>query len=76
MVGRNQVQQVRIERLTANGTTLALYTVLDVHDQETDAGFMDYTSPKDLHIDSSEGKLGISCRHVLRILLPFPALSC
>jgi hypothetical protein len=41
MIGRDRCQQVRIERPTANGTALALYTVVDVHDQEPDIVFLD-----------------------------------
>ena len=49
MIGRNKGQQVRIERTTANGTrTLALYTVIDVHDQDRGAVFVGYTNSEDL----------------------------
>jgi len=41
IIGRDRCQQVRIERPTANGTALALYTVVDVHDQEPDIVFLD-----------------------------------
>lgn len=46
-IGRDRCQQVRIERPTANGTALALYTVIDVHDKEPDAVFID-NNPDDL----------------------------
>jgi hypothetical protein len=33
MIGRDRCEQVRIERPTATGTARALYTVIDVHDE-------------------------------------------
>jgi phage replication-related protein YjqB (UPF0714/DUF867 family) len=47
-IGGNLRRQIRIERPTANGTTLALYTVIDVHDQEPDTVFVGYKNPEDL----------------------------
>ena len=47
MIGRDRCQQVRIERLTATGTARALYTVIDVHDEEPDVIFVD-KNPDDL----------------------------
>jgi phage replication-related protein YjqB (UPF0714/DUF867 family) len=41
MIGRDRCQQVRIERPTATGTALALYTVIDIHDEEEDVVFVD-----------------------------------
>jgi hypothetical protein len=55
MMGLNTGQQVRIERPTANGTTLALYTIIDAHDEEPKSVFVDYKNPKDL-----EDRLGLS----------------
>jgi hypothetical protein len=36
MIGIDRCQQVRIERPKPTGTALALYTVIDVHDEEQD----------------------------------------
>jgi len=47
MIGKDRCQQIRIERPTANGTALALYTVIDVHNKETDTVFID-NNPDDL----------------------------
>jgi phage replication-related protein YjqB (UPF0714/DUF867 family) len=44
MIGRNVGQQVRIEIPTPNGTTRALYTVTDIHDEEPDAVYLGYTN--------------------------------
>ena len=41
MIGRDRCQQVRIERPTATRTARALYTVIDVHDEEPDIVFVD-----------------------------------
>jgi phage replication-related protein YjqB (UPF0714/DUF867 family) len=41
MIGSDRCQQVRIERPTATGTALALYTVIDIHDEEEDVVFVD-----------------------------------
>ena len=48
MIGLNRYQQVRIERPTANGTTLALYTIIDTHEEEPNDVYIDYTNPNDL----------------------------
>ena len=48
MIGKNVGEQVRIERPTANGTALALYTVVGVHDHESDIVFVGYNNPDDL----------------------------
>src|SRR6476660_5554445 len=47
MIGRDRCEQVRIERLTATGTARAVYTVIDVHDEEPDVIFVD-KNPDDL----------------------------
>jgi phage replication-related protein YjqB (UPF0714/DUF867 family) len=47
MIGLNLGQQVRIERPTANGTILALYTIIDTHEEEPDAVFVGYTDLED-----------------------------
>lgn len=41
MIGRDRCQQVRIERLTPTGKALALYTVIDIHNEEQDVVFVD-----------------------------------
>ena len=41
MIRIDRCQQVRIERPTPTGTALALYTVIDVHDEEQDVVFVD-----------------------------------
>jgi len=48
MMGLNTGQQVRIERPTANGTTLALYTISGAHDEEPNSVFLDYKDPEDV----------------------------
>lgn len=48
MMGLNTGQQVRIERPTANETTLALYTIIDAHDEDPKSVFVDYKNPDDL----------------------------
>jgi phage replication-related protein YjqB (UPF0714/DUF867 family) len=47
MIGLNPCQQVRIERPTANGTTLALYTIIDMHEEEPDTVYVGYTNLDD-----------------------------
>lgn len=55
MMGLNPGQQVRIERPTENGTTVALYTI-DAHYEEPDnAVYVGYTKPEDLR-----DRLGLS----------------
>ena len=46
-IGKNVGEQVRIERPTANGTTLALYTVVGDHDRELDIVFVGYKNRGD-----------------------------
>jgi phage replication-related protein YjqB (UPF0714/DUF867 family) len=48
MIGLNRGQQVRIERLTTNGTTLALYTIVDTHEEEPNDVYIDYKNADDL----------------------------
>ena len=48
MMGLNKRQQVRIERPTENGTTLALYTIESTHDEELNEVFLDYVKPGDV----------------------------
>jgi phage replication-related protein YjqB (UPF0714/DUF867 family) len=48
MMGLNTRQQVRIERPTENGTTLALYTIETTHDEEPNSVFLDYVDPDDV----------------------------
>lgn len=43
-IGRDRCQQVRIERPTATGTARAIYTVIDVHDEEPDVVLVDKNS--------------------------------
>ena len=61
-VGRNKGQQVRVERYTPDGLTvldLALYTVIDVHDEEPDLVFVAYTDPESTPHDLRD-RLGLS----------------
>jgi phage replication-related protein YjqB (UPF0714/DUF867 family) len=48
MMGLSTGQQVRIERPTENGTTIALYTIGGVHDEESNYLFLDYDNPDDV----------------------------
>jgi phage replication-related protein YjqB (UPF0714/DUF867 family) len=48
MTGLNAGQQVRIERPTENGTTLALYTISGAHDEESNSVFLDYNVSEDV----------------------------
>src|ERR671933_1890485 len=48
MIGLKPHQQVRIERPTASGTTLALYTISDTHEEEPNDVYIDYKNPDDL----------------------------
>jgi hypothetical protein len=48
MMELNTGQQVRIERPTENGTTLALYTIFGAHDEESNSVFVDYKDPEDV----------------------------
>jgi phage replication-related protein YjqB (UPF0714/DUF867 family) len=57
-IGRDRCQQVRIERPTATGTTRAIYTVIDVHDEEPDIVLVDKNSDDLLaRLDLSDGDL-------------------
>jgi phage replication-related protein YjqB (UPF0714/DUF867 family) len=48
-IGISQGQQVRIVRpLAKGGSTLAVYTVSDIHDQERNTVYVGYKDPKDL----------------------------
>jgi phage replication-related protein YjqB (UPF0714/DUF867 family) len=57
MMGLNPCQQVRIERPTENGTTLALYTIdaLDDEGEPDNAVYVGFTKPEDLR-----DRLGLS----------------
>jgi phage replication-related protein YjqB (UPF0714/DUF867 family) len=46
--GLNKRQQVRIERPTENGTTLALYTIESTHDEQPNDVFLDYVDLVDV----------------------------
>jgi phage replication-related protein YjqB (UPF0714/DUF867 family) len=48
MMEINTGQQVRIERPTENGITLALYTIESAHDEEPNYVFLDYIDPDDV----------------------------
>ncbi len=48
MMRLNKRQQVRIERPTENGTTLALYTIESTHDEEPNDVFLDYVDLVDV----------------------------
>lgn len=61
-IGRDKGQQVRVERCTADGQTLldfALYTVIDVHDEEPDLMFVGYSEPESTNHDLRD-RLGLS----------------
>jgi phage replication-related protein YjqB (UPF0714/DUF867 family) len=61
-IGRNNGQQVRIERYTPDGLTLldlALYTAIDVHDEDPDLVFVGYTDPESRRHDLRD-RLGLS----------------
>lgn len=61
-IGRDKGQQVRVERYTPDGLTLldfALYTVIDVHDEEPELVFVGYTDPESTHHDLRD-RLGLS----------------
>jgi phage replication-related protein YjqB (UPF0714/DUF867 family) len=64
-IGRNKGQQVRIERYAADEITLldlALYTVIDVHNQEADIVFVGYRGPESTYHDLRD-RLGLSTTH-------------
>jgi phage replication-related protein YjqB (UPF0714/DUF867 family) len=48
MMGLNTHQQVRIERPTESGTTLALYTIERTHNEQANDVFLDYVDPGDV----------------------------
>jgi len=61
-IGRNKGQQVRVERYAPDGVTLlalALYTVIDVHDEEPDVVFVGYRDPESTH-HGLRDRLGLS----------------
>jgi phage replication-related protein YjqB (UPF0714/DUF867 family) len=49
MMGLYTRQQVRIERPTENGTTLALYTIVGAHYEDPHIVYLDYKHPEDIH---------------------------
>jgi phage replication-related protein YjqB (UPF0714/DUF867 family) len=56
-IGRNQGEQVRLERYARDGVTLldfALYTVIAMHDQEPDLVFVGFRDPESTHQDLHE----------------------
>jgi phage replication-related protein YjqB (UPF0714/DUF867 family) len=60
-IGLNKGQQVRVERYTPDGLTLldfALYTVIEVHDEESDLVFVGYTDPESREHDLRD-RLGL-----------------
>jgi phage replication-related protein YjqB (UPF0714/DUF867 family) len=61
-IGRNKGEQVRLEHFAPDGVTLldfALYTVIDVHDQEPDLVFVGFRDPESTHQDLHD-RLGLS----------------
>jgi phage replication-related protein YjqB (UPF0714/DUF867 family) len=61
-IGRDKGQQVRIERYAPDGVTLldfAVYTVIDVHDEEPDVVFVGFRDPESKHHDLRD-RLGLS----------------
>ncbi len=61
-IGRDKGQQVRVERYTPDAQTLldfALYTVIDLHDEEPDLVFVGYSEPESTHHDLRD-RLGLS----------------
>jgi phage replication-related protein YjqB (UPF0714/DUF867 family) len=48
IMGINTRQQVRIERPTENGTTLALYTIISAHYEDPHNVYLDYKDPEDI----------------------------
>jgi phage replication-related protein YjqB (UPF0714/DUF867 family) len=61
-IERNAGQQVRIERYAPDGGTLldlALYTIIDVHDDEPGVVFVGYRDPESTHHDLRD-RLGLS----------------
>ncbi len=57
-IGRNQGQQVRVKRFTPDGVTLldlALYTVIDLHDEAPEVVLVGFGEPQDL-----QDRLGLS----------------
>jgi len=61
-IGRNKGQQVRIGRYAPDGVTLedyALYTVIDLHNQEPDIVFLGFREPESKNHDLRD-RLGLS----------------
>ena len=61
-IGRNKGQQVRVKRFDPDGTEspdFALYTVIDVHDEEPNVVFVRYRDPESKHHDLKD-RLGLS----------------
>jgi hypothetical protein len=61
-IGRNKGQQVRIERYAPDGVTLAdfaLYTVIDLHNEEPDIVFLGFREPESEKHDLRD-RLGLS----------------
>ena len=60
-IGRDKGEQVRVERYASDGVTLldfALYTVVDMHDEEPDVVFIGYRDPESTHQDLKD-RLGL-----------------
>jgi hypothetical protein len=61
-IGRDKGQQVRVERYAPDGATLsalALYTIIDVHDEELDVVLVGYRDPESRNHDLRD-RLGLS----------------
>ena len=61
-IGRNKGQQVRVGRYAPDGVTLAdfaLYTVIDLHNEETDVVFLGFRDPESENHDLRD-RLGLS----------------
>ena len=61
-IGSGKGEQVRVDRYASDGITLldfALYTVIDVHDEEPDVVFVGFRDPESPHQDLHE-RLGLS----------------
>lgn len=57
-IGRNTCQQVLIKRDASDGVTFALYTIIDVHDEEPDVVFVGYKDTEFTHHDL-QARLGL-----------------
>ena len=67
-IGRNKGQQVRIERYSPDGVTLegfALYTVVDLHNEEPDIVFLGFREPESEKHDLRD-RLGLSGTNAFR----------